>query len=282
MSEILYGTPVADTLRIELRSRIAALREQGIEPCLAIVRVGEDPGSLSYERSALRSCEKADIRSRSFVLPADSSSEAVIALLETISSDPLIHGCLLLRPLPRQIEEHRVCAALRPEKDVDGATDSSLRRVFVGRGPGFCPCTPEAVLALLDYYGIPLTGKRVTIVGRSLVVGRPLALLMTGRDATVTLCHRKSPDLPARCREADILVVAAGSAGMITADYVREGQIVVDVGTTMTAEGKLRGDVDFPAVEPLAAALSPVPRGVGAITTAILMKHVVTAAETMT
>ena len=246
------------------------------------MRVGEDPGSLSYERSALRACEKADIRSRSFVLPADSSTEAVIALLETISSDPLIHGCLLLRPLPRQIEEHRVCAALRPEKDVDGATDSSLRRVFVGRGPGFCPCTPEAVLALLDYYGIPLTGKRVTIVGRSLVVGRPLALLMTGRDATVTLCHRKSPDLPARCREADILVVAAGSAGMITADYVREGQVVVDVGTTMNAEGKLCGDVDFPAVEPLAAALSPVPRGVGAITTAILMKHVVTAAETMT
>ena len=242
MSEILYGTPVADTLRIELRSRIAALREQGIEPCLAIVRVGEDPGSLSYERSARRACEKADIRSRSFVLPADSSTEAVIALLETISSDPLIHGCLLLRPLPRQIEEHRVCAALRPEKDVDGATDSSLRRVFVGRGPGFCPCTPEAVLALLDYYGIPLTGKRV----------------------------------------ADILVVAAGSAGMITADYVREGQVVVDVGTTMNAEGKLCGDVDFPAVEPLAAALSPVPRGVGAITTAILMKHVVTAAETMT
>ena len=138
------------------------------------------------------------------------------------------------------------------------------------------------MLALLDYYGIPLTGKRVTIVGRSLVVGRPLALLMTGRDATVTLCHRKSPDLPARCREADILVVAAGSAGMITADYIREGQIVVDVGTTMNAEGKLCGDVDFPAVEPLAAALSPVPRGVGAITTAILMKHVVTAAETMT
>ena len=282
MSEILYGCPVAERLRGELRGRIDALLARGVRPCLAIVRVGEAPVSLSYERAMLHACEKLGTAVRCVQLPADCSTETLAETLRAVSADETIHGCLPLRPLPPQIDEAQAWAALCPEKDVDGVTDASLRRVFVGRGPGFCPCTPEAVLALLDYYGIPLTGKRVTIVGRSLVVGRPLALLMTGRDATVTLCHRKSPDLPARCREADILVVAAGSAGMITADYVREGQIVVDVGTTMTAEGKLRGDVDFPAVEPIAAALSPVPRGVGAITTAILMKHVVTAAETMT
>ena len=281
MSHVLYGAPVADALRGRLAERIDALRQREIEPCLAIVRVGEEPGSLSYERAALRACEKAGIQSRCFHLPESSDTQSLVDILRAVSANPAIHGCLLLRPLPQQIDEHRACSALCPEKDVDGVTDHSLRRVFVGRGSGFCPCTPEAVLALLDFYGVALEGKRVTVVGRSLVVGRPLALLMTGRNATVTVCHRKSRELPALCREADILVAAAGKAGLVRRDYVREGQIVIDVGTNLNAEGKLCGDVCFPEVEPCVAALSPVPGGVGSITMSILLQHVIESAEAL-
>ncbi len=279
MSEILYGAPVAERLRVELRERVAALRERGICPCLALVRVGEDPGSLSYERATLRACETLGIAVRRELLPADCGTERLTEVLRAISEDEAVHGCLPLRPLPRQIEEARAWAALNPEKDVDGVTDASLRQVFVGRGPGFWPCTPEAVLELLNYYGIQTDGARVSIIGRSLVVGRPLALLLTVRNATVTVCHTHTRDLAAICRAADILVSAAGEPGLVTADFVRPGQVVVDVSTKPSADGKLHGDAAFSEVAPLVRAISPVPGGVGAITTTVLLRHVVEAAE---
>lgn len=279
MSEILYGGPVAEHLRAELRERIAVLRARGIRPCLAIVRVGEEPVSLRYESAMLRACEKLGVAVRCEELPADGGTETLEETLRAISADETIHGCLPLRPLPPQIDEARAWAALSPEKDVDGVTDASLRRVFVGRGPGFCPCTPEAVLELLAYYGISPDGARVSIIGRSLVVGRPLALLLTVRNATVTVCHTHTRNLGAACREADILVSAAGDPGLVTAELIRPGQIVVDVGTSVGADGKLRGDAAFDELLPLVGAISPVPGGVGAITTTLMIRHVVEAAE---
>ena len=279
MSEILYGRPAADRLREGLRGRIARCREAGIEPVLATVRAGDDPGGLSYERSIRRACEALDITVLMQLLPPSCTTEELAACLRGLSADPAVHGILLLRPLPSGVDEQTAAEAIAPEKDVDGVTSQSLRRVFTGYGPGHCPCTPEAVLNMLDFYGIDPSGKRVTVVGRSLIVGKPLTLLLTGRDATVTLCHRRTPDLPARCREADILIVAAGSAGLVGPEHVRAGQTVIDVGTSPDAKGKLSGDVRFDEVLPLVGAISPVPGGVGAVTSAVLLEHAVSAAE---
>ena len=279
MSEILYGGPVAERLRGELRGRIDALLARGVRPCLAIVRVGEAPVSLSYERAMLHACEKLGTAVRCVQLPADCSTETLAETLRAVSADETIHGCLPLRPLPPQIDEAQAWAALCPEKDVDGVTDASLRRVFVGRGPGFCPCTPEAVLELLRFYDCPLDGAKVCILGRSLVVGRPLALLMTVRNATVVVCHTHTPAEAEICRRADIVVAATRKIGLITPDYVREGQVVIDVGTVPDADGKLHGNAAFEEISPIVRAISPVPGGVGAITTTVLMRHVVEAAE---
>lgn len=279
MSRILTGAPVARALREESAARIEALRRRGVAPCLALVRVGENGGSLSYERSAMRECGRLGVEARSVVLPADCDTAALAAALRALSADAAVHGILLLHPLPAGIDEAAACAALAPRKDVDGVTDASLRRVFTGRGEGFCPCTPEAVLALLDYYGVMLDGTRTALIGRSLIVGKPLSLLLTGRGATVTLCHRRTRALAALCRESELLIAAAGSPGLVGADFTRPGQVVIDVGTTPDASGQLRGDVEFDAVSGTAEALSPVPGGVGAITTAVLLRHVVEAAE---
>ena len=279
MSEILYGSAAADALRESLRGRIEALKGAGISPRLALVRVGENPGSLSYQRSTLRACEAMGIAVEGRFFPAACTTDELVRCLRLLSADASIHGCLLLRPLPEGIDEQAASEAIAPEKDVDGVTSQSLRRLFVGYGAGHCPCTPEAVIRLLDHYRIPLEGRRVTIVGRSLIVGKPLALLLTGRNATVTLCHTRTHSLDARCREADILISAAGSAGLIGPEFVRAGQTVVDVGTNLNAAGKLCGDVQFEAVAPLVDAVTPVPGGVGAVTTTVLLEHVVSACE---
>ena len=279
MSRILYGKPVAEAMREDLRYRIAALRARGVEPCLSLVRAGEDPGSLSYERSTLRACEKLGVAVRCDTFPGGSGTPVLTERLRVLGTDNSVHGCLLLRPLPAHMDEQAIAEAIRPEKDVDGVTSQSLRHVFTGYGPGHRPCTPEAVLRLLDYYGVPLDGARVAVIGRSLVVGKPLTLLLTGRNATVTLCHTHTRGLPALCRTADVLIVAAGAQGLVGPEFVHGGQVVIDVGTNPDAEGRLRGDVRFEEVEPLVAAISPVPGGVGAVTTTMLLEHVVAAAE---
>lgn len=279
MSEIYYGTPVARAIRTSLEERIAALRGEGREPKLAILRCGDEPGALSYERSALRSCEQAGIRVESIVLPWTAGTAELLRQVDRVNGDQSIHGVLVLRPLPRQIDTQQIFRRLRADKDVDGITVPSLARVFVGRGSGFGPCTAEACLAMLDHYGVPLSGSRVAIIGRSLIVGRPLSMMLCARDATVTLCHSKTRDLPSICRESDILIAAAGCAGLVDERFVHPGQILLDVGVSESFDGKLCGDVAFEAVSPLVRAISPVPRGVGTVTTAILARHVVEAAE---
>lgn len=280
MAEILKGAPVAKALTAELAERAERLRAAGTVPTLAILRVGEREDDLSYERGALKRCEKVGIEARRVLLPADCSQDELMTAIARVNEDAGVHGCLMFRPLPAGLDEGAAAEALDPAKDVDCMTAGSLLSTLSGRGAGFAPCTAEAVVALLDHYGVELDGARVAVVGRSLVIGRPVAAMLTARNATVTICHTHTRDVAAMCREADIVVAAAGRARMLGADAVRAGQVIVDVGINWDeAAGKLVGDVDFEAAEPVAAAVTPVPGGVGAVTTAILAKHVIEAAE---
>ena len=279
MAEHWKGAPVAQALTVRLIVKANQLKVQGIVPTLAIVRVGERPEDLSYERGALKRCEKVGIRVRQFTLPEESSHGDLLALIEQINADREIHGCLLFRPLPPQIDEAAICAALDPAKDVDGITAGSLAAVFTGSGAGYPPCTAQACMEILDYYGCDLTGKRAVVVGRSLVVGKPLSMLLLGKNATVTLCHTRTAGLAAECRRAEVLIAAAGRANMIGRDHLAPGQLVLDVGTNVDENGNLVGDVDFAAADEIVGAVTPVPGGVGAVTTSVLAAHVLQAAE---
>ena len=280
MAQILRGAPVAAELTEELASRVEALREGGVMPTLAIVRVGERPDDLSYERGACKRAEKVGVAVKRFVLPEDCSQEELLTTIDAVNKDDSIHGCLMFRPLPPTLDEVAACAALDAAKDVDGITPGSLFGVFANQPVGFPPCTAEAVIEMLIRSGIELTGANVTVVGRSLVIGKPVSMLLQARNATVAMCHTRTRDLAAACRAAEILVVAAGHARTIGADCVVPGQTVIDVGINWDdAAGKLVGDVDFDAVEPIVDAITPVPGGVGSVTTAMLMKHVIEAAE---
>ena len=279
MAEHWKGAPVAQALTERLIVKANQLKVQGIVPTLAIVRVGERPEDLSYERGALKRCEKVGIRVRQFTLPEESSHGDLMAVIEQINADREIHGCLLFRPLPPQIDEAAICAALDPAKDVDGITAGSLASVFTGSGAGYPPCTAQACMEILNYYGCDLTGKRAVVVGRSLVVGKPLSMLLLGKNATVTLCHTRTADLAAECRRAEVLIAAAGRANMIGRDHLAPGQLVLDVGINVDENGNLVGDVDFAAADEIVGAVTPVPGGVGAVTTSVLAAHVLQAAE---
>lgn len=279
MAELWKGAPAASALTEQLIPRAQALRERGIVPTLAIIRVGERPEDLSYERGAMKRCEKVGIAVRQFLLTAVSSQADLMDVIEEVNRDQSIHGCLLFRPLPRHMDEQAACAALDPAKDVDGITPGSLAAVFAGSGAGYPPCTAQACLELLDHYGYELKGKRAVVVGRSLVIGKPASMLLLGRHATVTICHTRTADLPAECRRADVLIAAAGKAGVVGASCLSPGQVVIDVGINAGEEGNLVGDVDFAAAEPVVTAITPVPGGVGAVTTSVLARHVIEAAE---
>ena len=280
MAELLRGAPVARALCEDVAARAQALATRGVTPCLALVRVGARPDDLSYERAAVKRCDAAGIDVVRRELPADCDQGTLEATIRELGADATVHGILLFRPLPRGLDEAAACAAIPAEKDVDAATAASLLSTLSGVGAGFAPCTAEAVLALLDHYGVELEGADVTVVGRSLVIGRPVAALLVARNATVTLCHTRTRDLAACCRRADVVVAAAGSAHLLGADCARAGQVFVDVGTSWDeAAGKLVGDVDTDAVAPVVSAISPVPGGVGSVTTAVLARHVVEAAE---
>ena len=279
MAELWKGAPAASALTEQLIPRAQALRERGIVPTLAIIRVGERPEDLSYERGAMKRCEKVGIAVRQFLLTAVSSQADLMEVIEEVNRDDSIHGCLLFRPLPRHMDEQAACAALDPAKDVDGITPGSLAAVFSGSGAGYPPCTAQACLELLDHYGYELKGKRAVVVGRSLVIGKPASMLLLGRHATVTICHTRTADLPAECRRADVLIAAAGKAGVVGASCLSPGQVVIDVGINADEEGNLVGDVDFAAAEPVVKAITPVPGGVGAVTTSVLARHVIEAAE---
>lgn len=279
MAQILKGAPVVAAMNEANAARCAALAAQGVTPTLAVVRVGEREDDLSYERGVLARCAKVGVAVKQYLLPADAAQADLLDVLAQINADEHIHGCLLFRPLPAQFDDRTVRAALAPEKDVDGITDGSLAGVFTNAPLGYPPCTAQACLEILKYYGIPLSGRRAVVVGRSLVVGKPAAMMLDRENATVTLCNSRTRDLPALCREADILVVAMGKAGAIGADCLRDGQVVVDVGIHVGANGKLCGDVRFEDAEARVEAVTPVPGGVGTVTTSVLVGHVVDAAE---
>ena len=279
MATILKGAPVVAAMNEANTARCAALAAKGITPTLAVVRVGEREDDLSYERGVMTRCGKVGVAVRQFLLPADATQDALLEVIEKINADKSIHGCLLFRPLPRQFDDRTIRAALAPEKDIDGITDGSLAGVFTNTALGYPPCTAQACLEILKYYDIPLSGKRAVVVGRSLVVGKPAAMMLDRENATVTICNSRTQNLPTLCKEADVVVVAMGKRGFIGADCLREGQTVVDVGIHVGDDGKLCGDVRFAEAEPVVEAITPVPGGVGTVTTSVLVGHVVEAAE---
>ena len=279
MATILKGAPVVAAMNEANAARCAALAARGVTPTLAVVRVGKREDDLSYERGVLARCGKVGVAVKQFLLPADATQPELLDVIAQVNADPTIHGCLLFRPLPKQFDDRTVRAALAPEKDIDGITDGSLAGVFTGTPVGYPPCTAQACLEILKHYGVPLSGKRAVVVGRSLVVGKPAAMMLDKENATVTICNSRTQNLPTLCQEADIVVVAMGKRGFIGADCLREGQTVVDVGIHVGDDGKLCGDVRFAEVEPIVDAITPVPGGVGTVTTSVLVGHVVEAAE---
>ncbi len=280
MARLLKGKDVVEALNEKLIAEVNELKEKGINPTLAILRVGERPDDLSYERGAIKRCELIGVTVKVVALPIDVSEQEFFDILEKLNEDISIHGILMFRPLPKHIDGEKARKMLKASKDVDGCTDLSLAGVFTNTNLGFAPCTAEAAMEILKYYNIPISGKNVAVVGRSLVIGRPVAMLLMHENATVTICHTKTKDVPSITKNADIVVVASGQMESVGADYLKEGQTVIDVGISWNNQkGKLCGDVKFDEVEDLVDAITPVPGGVGGVTTSILVKHVVEAAK---
>ena len=281
MAKLLTGREAASALTAALQRRTDALTERGVTPKLAILRCGENESDSAYLRSAQQRAARCGVVVEVTSLPEPATREALLAAIDGVNRDASVHGCLLLRPLPSHLREAEaaICSRLLPEKDVDGMTDASAAAVYLGRAEGFAPCTAEAVTVLLDHYGIDCAGKRAVVIGRSPVVGRPAAMLLLARNATVTVCHTRTADLPAVTREADILVTAAGAARSLTAAHVRPGQTVIDVSASWdAAKNTIVGDADESAAS-VVDAITPVPGGVGAVTSTVLMAHVIRAAE---
>jgi len=284
MATQLLGKEVNKALNARIKESCAALKEKGIEPKLAIVRCGERPDDLSYEKGACKRAETLGVAVEKFLLPEDVSKEELLSVIDSINANAQIHGVLMFRPLPKHLkaDEDMICNRLDPRKDVDGMTDLSNAGVFAGKALGFAPCTPSACMEILDHYGIDCTGKSAVVIGRSLVVGKPAAMMLLKKNATVTVCHTRTKDVAAVAREADILISAAGVLGSLTKDYVRPGQIVIDVSINWDeTKGGIAGDAVYDEVEPIVEAITPVPGGVGAVTTSVLIGHVVEAAERM-
>lgn len=279
MSVVMRGTDVAKSMKETLVQEVEALGKIGITPCLSIIRVGARPDDLSYERSARKRMETTGIVCRVTELPEDVSQEEFERTFSQINEDKGVHGILLLRPLPESLDEEPVRAMIDPKKDVDGMSPVNMAKIFSGDSTGFAPCTAEAVMEMLRYYGITPKGKRVTVLGRSMVLGRPLSMLLLKEHGTVTLCHTRTENLPAECSDAEILIVAAGKARMVSADMVGDDAVVVDVGINVDETGSLCGDVDYEAAERKASYISPVPGGVGSVTSSVLAKHVVRSAS---
>ena len=288
MAKRLLGKEVNEALVAALQTRTAALKDKGVVPTLGIIRLGENPSDLSYEKGATKRAEEVGVAVKNYILPESASKEEVLAVIDEVNADASVHGVLMFRPLPKHLkaDQDEICNRLAPCKDVDSMTHMSNAGVFEGQALGYAPCTPAACMEILDYYGIDCKGKNAVVIGRSLVVGKPAAMMLMGKNATVTVCHTKTVNTAEICRNADIIVTAAGVLNSLTKDFVREGQIVIDVSMNwnpekITSKGKggMSGDCVFDEVEPIVEAITPVPGGVGAVTTTVLMKHVVEAAE---
>jgi methylenetetrahydrofolate dehydrogenase (NADP+)/methenyltetrahydrofolate cyclohydrolase len=278
MAKQLLGKEVTASMNEKIKAKAALLQEKGITPTLGIIRVGEREDDLSYERGAVKRCETLGVAYKKYLLGEDVSEDELLRTIEEVNKDDAINGVLLFRPLPKHLNEDRIINALDPAKDVDGITDASIAGVFSGKQQGFAPCTPQACMEILDYYGIECTGKKAVVVGRSLVVGKPVAMMLLKKNATVTICHTKTVDMPSVVKAADIVIVAAGRAGVVDASYLRQGQVVIDVGINVNEAGKLCGDVKYNEAEEIVDAITPVPGGVGSVTTSVLVGHVVEAA----
>ena len=285
MAELLSGTEVSRSLDERTAKKAEMLRRRGVVPKLVIVRCGENPSDLSYERGAMKRAEALGVRTHRIVLGDQATKEELLQVIRELNADTGVHGVLLFRPLPKHLAafESVICNALDPEKDVDSMTDISHAGVYENREIGFPPCTPEAVIKILDHYGIEPAGRRVAVIGRSLVVGKPVAMMLMARHATVTVCHTRTADVPGITREADIVVSSAGVLRSLTREHVREGQVIIDVSinwdpSKKDGRGGIAGDADFEEVEKVVKAITPVPGGVGAVTTSVLIEHVVRAA----
>lgn len=276
---ILGSKPVVEAMDIDLRPRVELLRQKGIIPTLAIVRIGNRPDDVSYERTAIKRAESLDMAVRVFELPEDAPYELIAGNIEFINEEPSIHGCLVFRPLPEFLDEKALCDLLVAHKDVDGISTAALAGIFTDDPDSLPPATAEACIKVLDHYGISLEGKHVVVVGRSLVIGKPVSMMLLRHNASVTICHSKTENLASITRNADIVICATGRARAYGADYFVPGQVVLDVGINFDEEGHMCGDVDFEAVEPLVAAITPVPGGIGSVTTSCTMEHTIVSAE---
>jgi methylenetetrahydrofolate dehydrogenase (NADP+) / methenyltetrahydrofolate cyclohydrolase len=271
--QILQGRPVADKVLAEVKAGVAALKQKtGVEPALAVILVGEDPASQIYVRNKKRAADEVGIASRDFLFPQGCPQAELLETIRRINADSALHGILLQLPLPKGMDEDQAVATIAPQKDADGLHPMSLGNLLGGK-PTAVPCTPAGCIEILDHYGIPIEGAEAVMVGRSRLVGKPLAQLLLARHATVTMCHTRTRDLAGHCRRADILCVAAGKPRVITGDMIKEGAVVIDVGVNRLETGKLAGDVDFESASKRARAITPVPGGVGPMTIAMLMKN---------
>ena len=277
--QVMKGVPVATALTEKLAAKVEDLKSKGVCPKLAIVRVGERGDDLAYERGATKRMEKCGIDCQVYTFDENVTMSDFEAGFKAINDDEAVHGILMFRPLPKHLDEERIKSIINPAKDVDCMSATNMAKVFMGDKEGFAPCTPEAVIRMLEHYEIETTGKNVALIGRSLVVGKPLAMLLMGKNATVTVCHTKTKNIADITKRADIIIAAAGAAKTVTADMVSDGTVVVDVGINVDDNGNLCGDVDFEAVCQKASFISPVPSGVGSVTSTVLAEHVVRAAE---
>lgn len=277
MAVLLKGNPVAQAINDKSAKKLEKLSLIGILPTLAIVRVGSREDDIAYENSVVSRCDKVGVKHLKIILPGDVSQSELENLIKRLNVDSSVHGILIFMPLPVHLDREAVQNAILPEKDVDGISPGSLAGVLMGRGKGFPPCTPAACIELLDYYGIDCKGRRAVVIGRSLTVGKPLAMLLMNKNATVTVCHTKTINLPTITKDAEILIAAAGSANMLGGEHLSPGQCVIDVGINFT-DGKMCGDVDFSTAESMVSSITPVPGGVGTVTSSVLVNHVVEAA----
>jgi methylenetetrahydrofolate dehydrogenase (NADP+)/methenyltetrahydrofolate cyclohydrolase len=273
----LRGMPVVKQIAADAALQVEELKKRGVEPKLAVVRVGEREDDLSYERGLLKRFDAVGALVESVVFPVDVTQEELEAGIKRLNEDDKVHGILVFRPLPKHLDEEVIKEMVTPMKDVDCMGSANTAHVFAQDGKGHAPCTPQAVIEMLDFYGYDLTGKKAVVVGRSMVVGKPLAQMLLKKNATVTICHTRTADLRAEVKAADFVFACAGVAKMLDASYISEGQVVIDVGINVM-DGKLCGDVDYESVSEIAAAATPVPGGVGTVTTSVLLKHVLVSA----
>lgn len=279
MAVIMKGSEVVSAMKEKMLKEVEELKSKGVVPCLGIIRLGARPDDIAYERGAIKRCEGLGIKSTVFEYAENITQDELVSEIKKINADAGIHGILLFRPLPKHINENVIKYVISPDKDIDCLNPVNVAKVFEGDGSGYAPCTPEAVMEMLEHFSIDVSGKRVAVIGRSLVVGKPLSMLLLKKNATVTICHTKTKNLEETCKSAEILIAAAGKAKMVTAAFVSPGQVVVDVGINVDQNGNLCGDVDYESVEKTAGYITPVPGGVGTVTTSVLAKHVIKAAK---